>query len=250
MTELLPPDVSLAASATLVIAAFFTAALTAAVGLGGGILLLALMALFVPAAAIVPLHGVVQLASNAGRALVQGRHARASVVAWFALGAIFGVVAGGQVVFALPPAVLRGVLAVFLLYAVWGPRPRIGRAGPWVLVVGGIVASFLTMFVGATGPFVMTVLIPTTTDRLQLVGSHAIGMTLQHGLKVAVFGALGFAFGPWLGLLAAMVTSGFLGTLVGARILRRTSETRFRAVFRAMMTALAVVLGARALMSF
>lgn len=249
MTELLPPDLSPVAVATLVVAAYFTAALTAAVGLGGGVLLLALMALLLPPIAIVPLHGVAQLASNAGRALVQGRYARASVVAWFAVGAVLGVVAGGRVAFALPPAALQAALAVFLLYAVWGPRPRLGRAGPWVLVIGGGVASFLTMFVGATGPFVMTVLVPATSGRLQLVGSHALGMTLQHGLKVLVFGALGFAFGPWLGLLAAMVAAGFLGTLTGARILRRTSEARFQVVFRGVMTALAVALGVRAALS-
>lgn len=249
MIELFPPELSPVAGVTLIATSFFTAALTAAVGLGGGILLLALMALFVPAPAIVPLHGVVQLASNGGRALVQGRHAGAAVVGWFALGSIAGVLLGGRVVFALPAPALQGLLAAFILYAVWGRMPKIGRGAPWMLALGGLVASFLTMFVGATGPFAMAVLLPEASNRLRLVGNHAVCMTIQHGLKVVVFGLLGFGFGPWLGLLAGMVGFGFLGTLVGARILRQTSEQRFRAVFRAVMTLLAVTLAVRAVLA-
>ena len=40
-------------------------------------------------------------------------------------------------------------------------------------------------------------------------------MTLQHCLKVIAFGLLGFAFGPYLFIIAAMIVSGFIGTLIG-----------------------------------
>lgn len=246
MIDLVPPDLSLTAASLLVVASFFTAALTAAVGLGGGVLLLALMAFTVPAPAIIPLHGVVQLASNSGRAIVQGRHADRAVVLWFALGSLVGVWVGGQVAFALPAPALQLILAGFILFTVWSRPPSVRRTSPWVLALGGLAASFLTMFVGATGPFVMTVLVPGAENRLRLVANHAVSMTLQHGLKVLMFGALGFAFGPWIPWLAAMVGFGFLGTLVGTRVLERTSESRFRRVFQIVMTALAVALIARA----
>jgi uncharacterized protein len=48
----------------LVGAAFCTSALTAVAGAGGGTILIALMLLFMPPAAAIPAHGVVQLASN------------------------------------------------------------------------------------------------------------------------------------------------------------------------------------------
>ena len=41
-------------------------------------------------------------------------------------------------------------------------------------------------------------------------------------------------------LLAAMIASGFLGTIAGARMLMRMPETRFRLVFRILLTVLAL----------
>ena len=65
-------------------------------------------------------------------------------------------------------------------------------------------------------------------------------MTVQHGLKGVIFGFLGFQFLPWLPALAAMILSGFLGTLTGRHILNRLPEKLFRQLFRAVLTVLGV----------
>ena len=62
MSELLPlllPD-NLAPhwALILILAAAFTSAVTAAMGAGGGVMLLAIMALIMPAAAIIPVQGL------------------------------------------------------------------------------------------------------------------------------------------------------------------------------------------------
>jgi len=119
-----------ATGSVLVAAAFLTAAMTAFLGVGGGVVMLAVMAFVLPAPAVIPLHGIVQLASNGGRAGVLGRHARWDVVLWFVVGSVVGVAAGGRVAVALPDAILKLVLAGFILYAVWGPMPRFDRGGP------------------------------------------------------------------------------------------------------------------------
>ena len=51
----------------LVFMSFVTSFITAAFGIGGGAIILAVLAVSVPAAALIPIHGVVQLGSNAGR---------------------------------------------------------------------------------------------------------------------------------------------------------------------------------------
>jgi len=58
----------------LSLAAFITSSITAAMGVGGGVLLLALMAQVVPPAILIPLHGAAQLMSNTNRVLVQHKH--------------------------------------------------------------------------------------------------------------------------------------------------------------------------------
>ncbi len=54
---------------------FVTSVIAATVGIGGGLGLLAVMPSFVPISAVVPLHGVTQLASNASRFIADHRHA-------------------------------------------------------------------------------------------------------------------------------------------------------------------------------
>nr|MEC9422078.1 TSUP family transporter [Pseudomonadota bacterium] len=115
-----PDQLHLAASLTLIVTSFFTSALTAAVGLGGGVALIAIMATVMPASALVPVHGVVQLGSNAGRALVQLKHVDWLIALWFAVGAAIGAAVGGAIAVELPPAVLKAGIGLFVLWVVWG----------------------------------------------------------------------------------------------------------------------------------
>ena len=61
----LPTALTVIDAVLLVIASLATSFLTAAFGIGGGFTLIALMALL-PPAALIPIHGIVQLGSNAG----------------------------------------------------------------------------------------------------------------------------------------------------------------------------------------
>ena len=58
----------------LVITSFIASAWTAAIGVGGGTLVLAVLVIVVPVTAVVPLHSMVQLGSNSGRAIMTYRH--------------------------------------------------------------------------------------------------------------------------------------------------------------------------------
>jgi len=244
--SLLPDGISLLTALTLCGISFFTSALTAAIGLGGGLALLSVLASLLPPLAVIPVHGLVQLGSNSGRVLIQRAHIGWAIVAPFAAGAALGALAGGQAVFALPPDVLKGVLGAFILVMLWGPKPKFDAGRAWVFALAGAVSSFITMFVGATGPFVASVLSPARMTRHQLVATHAACMTLQHGLKIAVFGLLGFAFGPWLALIAGMVAAGFAGTILGSRLLSRLPERGFRMAFNGVLSVLALNLIYRA----
>lgn len=241
MLELLtPPGLAPAFALLLVGTSFLTSALTAGLGIGGGVALLAVMAYGMPVAALIPVHGVVQIGSNLGRLVVQRRHVDWRAMGWFGIGAVVGAMLGGRFVVALPEAWLGLGLGLFVLVMTWARIPRLAVATPASLAGGGLVGSFLTMFFGATGPFVAAVFRAAFPDRRVLVATHAAAMVLQHGLKVVVFGLLGFAFSPYVPLLAAMIATGFLGTLAGTAILKRLPERGFRAGFKIVMTLLAL----------
>jgi uncharacterized membrane protein YfcA len=238
---LLPPGVDAGFAALVIAASAFTSALTGAFGLGGGVALLGLMAMGLPVPALIPVHGVAQLGSNLGRAIVQRRHIDWRTVAGFAVGSAIGAALGGLFVVSLPEPVLKLALACFILWATFGRKPALGAKGSDALMVaGGAGASFASMFFGATGPLAMAVLATRGLVKHALVATHAAAMVLQHGFKIGAFAALGFAFGPWLPLLAAIVAAGLVGTIAGARLLDRMSDRWFTVGFRVVMTVLAV----------
>jgi uncharacterized membrane protein YfcA len=77
-------------------------------------------------------------------------------------------------------------------------------------------------------------------DRKALVATSAVTMVVQHALKIVVFGVLGFVFWPWIWLVAAIIASGFLGTVYGTRLLDRLDEKSFKFWFRVAITVLAL----------
>ena len=240
LAAVLPEGIGAGAAALLVVASFFTSALTAAFGLGGGIAMLALLGVFVPVAALIPVHGAVQLGSNTGRAWHQRAHVRTDIFGPFLAGSLLGAAAGAAMVVQLPDAALKVVLGLFIIAVTWARIPgfdRLGRAG---LAIGSAVTALVTMFVGATGPLLSAFFAQILPDdRKALVATHAAGMTIQHFLKVVVFGFAGFAFAQWLPLVAAMVASGYLGTIYGSAWLEKLPEKTFRRWFRIGITLLA-----------
>jgi uncharacterized membrane protein YfcA len=245
----LPPDVPLASAAALVVASFFTSGLTAAFGLGGGIALITLMGYLLPVASLIPVHGVVQLGSNTGRAFIQRHHVQWSAAIPFLAGSAIGVAVGTPFVISLDDPWLRVALGVFIILVTWLKLPALARGGAALFAAGGVVTAFLTMFFGATGPLTAAFLGKSLADRRQYSGTHAAVMTAQHGFKVVAFGLTGFAFAAWLPLLAAMVAAGFAGTAAGARLLLRLPEQRFRLAFRLLITVLALDLVRRGLVA-
>ncbi len=219
---------------------FIGSFIAASLGLGGGLLVMATMASLLPPTVLIPLHGIVQLGSNAGRALIMRSEILTHVVPAFLLGTIIGALIGGQVMVSLPTQVLQIVLGGFVLYATWGPKFRASEPGKKTFFGVGLVGAFVTMFVGATGPLVAPFAAAASDKRQNVVATHATLMTIQHGFKVIAFGFLGFAFGPYIPLLVGLLACGFIGTYAGKHMLNFMPEHIFRIGLKAVITALAL----------
>ena len=240
MTDLLPPDIAVHIALALVVVSAATSFVTAAAGIGGGVLLLAVMAVLVPAPAIIPVHGAVQIGSNGGRTLIMLPHVEWPVLLPFVAGSLLGAGLGGLVAVQLPPAVLQIGLGCFILWSVWGKTVK--ATGNLAVVGTGIFSTFLTMFFGATGSFVSAMVKTLKLGRLEHVATHSACMVGQHVIKVFVFGLLGFAYGPYLGLIVAMIVSGFIGTVIGKRFLVRMDDAVFHRVLAVILSLLAAKL--------
>jgi len=224
----------------LTLASAFTAFFTACFGIGGGVMLLGVMAQVLPPQVIIPLHGVVQLGSNLGRALLGWQHVQWWLISRFLPGALVGAALGSLVLVALPPKVMYLTIALFILYSCWGPKiPRVvlGTAGT---IIAGAVTTFISLFVGATGPLVAAFIKQLDVDRFRTVATFAMAMSLQHGVKIIVFEGLDIPILPWWPLLVCMILSGALGTWLGFKMLTRVTDKHFNLAFDLILTLLAI----------
>ncbi len=240
MLGFLPEGLTVLSASILIFVSFFTSALTAAVGVGGGLLMLALMTYLIPIAALIPVHGLVQLGSNTGRSYVQRTNIEWRVVRIFLIGSLFGAIAGAFFVTQLPSYLLKGLLGLFILIIVWAKLPKINKPGAALITVGGLVTTFITMFAGATGPLVAVFMSKLFDEHRKMVATHGATMTVQHSLKVLAFGFAGFTFWEWLPVVALIVLSGFVGTKAGTFAMNKLPEEKLKICFRIVMTLVAL----------
>ena len=147
---------------------------------------------------------------------------------------------GAKVVISLPTAILQAVLSVFILYATWAPKFNANKPSGKTFFGVGVLATFATMFVGATGPLVAPFVTAYCVQRQNVVATHALLMVIQHSFKMIAFGTMGFVFGPYIPLLVGLVSFGFIGTLIGKRILNRLPEHLFEVGLKIILTLLAL----------
>ncbi len=229
---------------------FLGSFIAGALGLGGGLLVLATMSLVLPPTALIPLHGLVQLGSNGFRSVLMRHSINWPIVPAFVLGSMAGSFIGGRMVVALDTWILQLALGLFVLYATWTPGFRSRPPGSAMFFGVGAFSGFCTMFVGGSGPLVAPFVFAACPERQRMVATHATLMTFQHIFKVIAFGVVGFAFAPYWPLLIGLIGFGTVGTYYGRLALDHLPERLFRIAVRVILTLLGIRLLYAAAASF
>lgn len=226
-------------TALLIAAAFFSSTLTAVAGVGGGMLLISILAIALPPAAIVPVHGVAQLASNASRMLLTLNSTCWAILRPFGIGCLLGALLGSRLWARFPVDFLPIPLGLFILMMTWMPTLPHSPRLPGRFFLLGLVQAILTLFAGATGPLNMPVLMREGLSKDEIIGTGSVMMTAVHLIKIVTFGLLGFAFGTYWLLITGMVVAVVVGSWAGTRLRELVSETLFRLICKLLITALA-----------
>lgn len=233
----------------LICLAGFTSFLTATLGAGGGLLLLVVMASIMPMSAVIPVHGLVQLGSNGNRMLMTFRYIDVQMLAFFAIGAIIGAIGATFLVVELPLELMKIAVGLFVIFLLWGATPTIREtSNAWRIIVG-FSTTFISMFVGASGPLVGSLMQVNGYEKMRFIATFSSCMTFQHFLKAIVFGAIGFSFWQWLPLIIAMIISGAIGTWLGLKQLKKISNEKFKLIFRIILSLLCVQLIVQAIIT-
>ena len=168
------------------------------------------------------------------------RYVKKILIVPFAIGAVVGAFTGAQIFTTLPSEVLQGILGVFILIVLY--VPWLGAGGPERLRFGilGAVATFLGMFVSATGTFLSPFIAHASRDRHIHVSTMATLMAISHVSKLVAFGFVGMAIGAYLPLIVLMILGTIAGNWIGQRTLSRMPEKLFRKIFQILLTLLAL----------
>ena len=86
------------------------------------------------------------------------------------------------------------------------------------------IQTFLSLFVASVGLLSQPVLIKQGLAKNRVIVTHAMQMSVLHGLKVVTFVAAGFPFLRYWQIIAVMIVASALGSYVGGFLRDRIPE--------------------------
>jgi uncharacterized membrane protein YfcA len=229
------------ALAILLLAALATSVISAIIGMGGGILLLAVMFCFLDHGRAIPVHAVTQLSSNSTRLIAYARHIDWSVVRRFFLGLLPGSVIGVLLLRWLGRAEasephLKMVVGLYVLVTPFLPKPKGATAARgvwWDWPLLGLAAGSMALTVGAVGPLIAPLFARRDFVKERLIATKATCQMLTHLIKLPGFVALGsFAMRDFTTLALPLMLIVIPGTLIGRRLLKHVSPQAFTVLYR------------------
>ena len=219
---------------------FLTSVIAAVVGIGGGMMLIAILPSFLPVNALIPVHGLTQVSSNLSRAIFGYKDVQYEVVPKFLIGSILGIAFFVGILNFISLEYVPLFIGVYILLSLWSQKfnEKIKRYENYYLA--GFFQTGLSMVVGATGPLTMTLLFKDFKDKDKVVATGALLMSITHFLKVVVFIYFGFLFFDYIGIIACMIFGAILGSYVGTKLRDKIDGKKFAIILKVMLTILAI----------
>lgn len=242
-------------TAILIISAFVTSCISAVLGMGGGIVLLGIMAILIPEGyVVVALHGIIQLISNITRSFIFREHIKTKIINQYFIGSIFGLSFSSIIIVMLIYAFqvesakeieidfLKPLIGIFIIWFLFGKRHKVTTNNPNFFLVGTL-SGLCTVFIGATGPLIAPFYLRGSLTKENIIANKAACQAITHIGKIPLF-ILFFNFNYYseIQILLPLIAAVFIGTNIGKQILRVVPETVFRQLFKILLTIIAIKL--------
>ncbi|SON56699.1 Sulfite exporter TauE/SafE [Hartmannibacter diazotrophicus] len=229
---------------------FLTSALSGVFGMAGGLILLWLLLLLLPASSAIAVHGVIQMVANGWRAVRSRAFIDYRIVAFAVLGLL--AIAAVLTLARYTPEKATVCIAIGLMpILVWLPKSlfALDASRPLHAFICGVIAGGLNITVGIAGPTIDVFFIRTAMDRRKIVATKAVVQMTSHALKVIFYARSALALTPdeWLAIAAAAPFA-VLGTNAGHAILHRITDHHFRTWTRWIVTVIGAFYMAQGLM--
>ena len=224
----------------LISAALLTSAIAGVIGQGGGLMLFALLAVYLDAPILIVFHGAVQLSSNASRAVFAMPFINWRLISPIILGTVLGAALITPLLTLFNWQWMKALMGCYILYMVWGS----GLSGPVKIpkpmLSLGLIQGSLGMILGATGPLGNALLFAKGLKKDAIIANNAVIMSVSHCAKIILFGFLGVNLWQDLGLVSLFCVAAILGSYVGNNIRGHLAEKSFRRFFKLILTLMAL----------
>jgi uncharacterized membrane protein YfcA len=228
--------ISLDLLALLAICTVATSAFAAVLGQGGGIMLMGVLATVIPAPVLVPLHGIIQAASNGSRAALAFKHVNWAIILPILTGTILGALFVTPFINLINWQWMQIIIGLFIIWSIWGKSFTL----PIPASLIGFAQGSLGVLLGATGPLGNAYLYNKGLNKNAIIASNAIIMLSSHLLKVAVFFFVGIGLhGFWFPIIV-LSCAAILGSYFGTYFRNRLTDQTFFVLFKVLLTALAI----------
>lgn len=227
-------------SAILLIVCFVGGLASTMVGTSGGFTFAA-MASVLPVSVVVPVHATVEAAASIVRCALLRHYVQWRFFLTFVMFGSVGVLIAIPLIGMIPETILRLALGLFILIVTWIPLAgALSRISGAADRLGGFVTSFLTVFVGATGPLVAALLSRRFDDHPEVIATHAACMSAQHAAKIVVFVSIGWTLTNFTNQIVGMILATSLGTWIGRHIIVSAPKATMAFALKAVVSLLGV----------
>lgn len=220
----------------------FTSLVAGIVGLGGGLMLIAILPSFLPIQALIPIHGLTQMSSNVSRAYFGYKDIQFEVVPKFVIGSISGVGVFALILDIINIEYIPVFIGSYILLSLWSRRfnERIKKYENYYLI--GFLQWGLSIIVGATGPLSTTLLLKDYKDKNKVVSTSALLMGITHSMKILVFVYFGFQFSTYIDIVIVMVVGVVIGSYIGTKIRDKVDGNKLVFIIKVLLSILAIKL--------
>ncbi|WP_196161037.1 TSUP family transporter [Reinekea sp. G2M2-21] len=226
-------------------AVFLTSLLSGILGMGGGILLAASLAMFVPLSAALLLHASAQFTANSYRALLHKHTIQWRIIHRYSIGMV-----AVALLFVYWQVTINKSLFYFLLGAMalsshFIPKNMaLDTTKTSHAIASGFLVTALQLFVGVAGPLLDMFYQKTSLNRFQIVATKAMTQAMGHFVRITFYLSVyrqhwqQSEINAWV--LLGVIGLAMLGTRAGTSLLHRVNEAQFQFFSRTLLSTLGV----------
>ena len=242
----------------LIIAALITSSISAVIGMGGGIILLGIMAILIPEGyMVIALHGIIQMVSNGTRTFVFQDYIKKKLISEYLIGALIGLGLSVFIVYELMHFYdvssanqikfdyLKPIIGLYILWYLYLRGTKKEQKNKLFIIVG-FIGGLCSIFIGAVGPLIAPFFLRNDLNKENIIANKAACQIITHIGKIPIF--MYFFHVNYIEqsyILLPLIISVYIGTNIGKKLLGSISEETFKMIFKVCLTiiALRLVLG-------